>query len=395
MQILVTTQPQGSHLWPMAVYLRALEEAGHEVRVGSGQEFLTAVTDAGLTGVPCGLDWGLGRPVEEQRRAIGLDGEEQRAAFVGFFAGRAARHMCEGVLDIADQWRPDVILWESTEFGAPVAAERLGIPHLPISIAMRQSPKRLEPFAESIAKLRADHGLPPDPGRNAYYRHGCLSLFPPEWLPADEQPMPGEVFLAPFPDWTAEPGAQPWVKTLPAGPLVYATLGSIFSVIRGPLEALAAGLGEGPWSVVIATGGMRDPATLEPLPDNVRVESWVPQRALLQRADLIVHHAGYSTCMDAALAGVPQTVLPLTADQPEHAAAVRRLGLGATVPEVRELDIGPMVDRDRLSPASILDTARRTLSDTRYAASTARFRERLRALPGPEMFVQAVERLAA
>lgn len=391
MRVLVTTQPQGSHFWPMVPYLRALEEAGHEVLVGSGREFLATVRDAGFTGVDCGLDWTLQRPVPEQVGAIGLRGDAQRAAFMGFFTGRAARHMAHDVLAIADHRRPDVVLWDATEFGAPLAAEKLAVPHLPISIAMRQSAARLEPFTAPIAALRSDLGLPLDSTRTSYYRYGCLSLFPPEWLSSDDVPLDGEVFLAPFPDWRAEDEAERWLETLPEGPIVYATLGSIFAVLRGPLEAMIAGLGGGDWSVIVATGGMRDPRSLSPVPPNVRIETWVPQRAVLRRAALVVHHAGYSTCMDAALAGVPQAVLPLTADQPEHAAAVRRLGLGETVPEVIELPMGPMVDREALSPTSIRETARRTWADGGYTERSVEFGARLRSLPGLDTFVAAVE----
>lgn len=201
------------------------------------------------------------------------------------------------------------------------------------------------------------------------------------------------MFLAPFPDWAPEPGAESWVESLPEGPRVYATLGSIFAAIRGPLEAIIAGLAEGDWSVVVSTGRMRDPQSLGRVPSNVRIEAWVPQRAVLERTALVVHHAGYSTCMDAALAGVPQTVLPSSADQPEHAAAVRRLGLGTTVPEVEELPVGPMVDRDALSPTSILETARRTWSDPGFAERSLGFRDRTRTLPSLEAFVASVERL--
>ena len=70
MRILVTTQPEPSHLWPMVRFLRTLEAAGHELLVGSGVQVLPDVERAGLSGVACGLDWGIGLPTEEQRRAM-------------------------------------------------------------------------------------------------------------------------------------------------------------------------------------------------------------------------------------------------------------------------------------------------------------------------------------
>ncbi len=396
MRILVTTQPEQSHLWPMVPYLRALEAAGHEVRVGTGDHFLKHIERAGLSGVACGLDWGIGHAHEEQLRAMAIeDGQQQRNAFVQFFAGPAARQMAADVFELAEQWRPDVVLSDWVEFGADAAAEVLDVPYLPISVGMRSPPGLLQEIAgPQLQQLRDAYGLPSDPGCAAHYRHGCLSLFPPQWLPSDRGPLEGETFLTPVPDWASEPGADAWLATLPDPPVLYATLGSIFGVLRGPLEAVVEGLATGGWSAVVVTGRYRKPETLGPLPDNVRVEPWVRQRAVLDTADLVVHHAGYSTCMDAALAGTPQTVLPLSADQPEHAEAVRRLDLGRVVPVTRELAFGPIVERQRLTPEAVRAAVEQTLAEPRHRERSAAMGDRMRDLPGTDRFVEVVEQLA-
>ncbi len=397
MRILVTTQPEQSHLWPMVPYLRALDAAGHELRVGSGAHFLTYIERAGLSGVVCGLDWGIEHAPEEQLRAMAMeDGLQQRNAFFRFFVGRAARQMAADVLELAEQWRPDVVLSDWVEFGADAAAEVLDVPYLPISVGMRSPPGLLQEIAgPQLQQLRDAHGLPSDPGCAAHYRHGCVSLFPPEWLPSDRAPLDGEVFLTPVPDWGGEPDADAWLAALPDDrPVVFATLGSIFGVLRGPLEAMVEGLTAGGWSAVVATGRLRKPETLGPIPDNVRVAPWVPQRALLRAADVVVHHAGYSTCMDAVLAGTPQTVLPLSADQPEHAEAVRRLGLGRVVPAIREVAFGPIVQRQRLTSEAVRTAVEQTLAEPRHRDRSAAMGDRMRRLPGTDRFVEVVEQLA-
>lgn len=379
----------------MVPYLQALASAGHEVRVASGAHFLKYVERAGLDGVVAGLDWGTRHAPPALTDAVALENEVQmREAMLAFFAGPAARSMANDLLDLTDAWRPDIVLSDWTEFGASVVAETLNIPYLPISVGMRLPPAGLEVVAKELHALRDRHGLAADQDLGAPYRFGCLSLFPREWLPEEQPPFEGEVFFNPAPEWHDESEAGPWLASLPDPPVVYATLGSIFSVLPGPLEALIDGLGHGPWSVIVATGGMRDPEAFTGLPDNLRVESWVPQRALLARADLVVHHAGYSTSMDAVLAGVPQTVLPLTADQPEHADAVRRLGLGRVVPAVRELPYGPVVDRGQLTPETVQEAARQTLEEPRHRTRSEELRDRLHKLPGPPTFVDTVEQVA-
>jgi UDP:flavonoid glycosyltransferase YjiC (YdhE family) len=89
MRILVITQPEQSYLWPMVPYLRAVEAAGHEVRVGTGDHFLKHIERAGLSGVACGLDWSSGHAHEEQLRAMAIEDGQQRNAFVQSFAGPA------------------------------------------------------------------------------------------------------------------------------------------------------------------------------------------------------------------------------------------------------------------------------------------------------------------
>lgn len=119
-----------------------------------------------------------------------------------------------------------------------------------------------------------------------------------------------------MPDWASEPDTHAWLATLPDPPVLYATLGSILGVLRGPLEAVVDGLATGGWLAVVVTGRYRKPETLGPLPDDVRVEPRVPQRAVLDTADLVLHHASYSTCMDAARAGTPRPCCPCRATSP-------------------------------------------------------------------------------
>ena len=58
------------------------------------------------------------------------------------------------------------------------------------------------------------------------------------------------------------------------------------------------------------------------------VVDFVPQRAVLARADLLVTHAGLNTVMDALAAGVPMLALPIAFDQPGVAARVVHAGVG-------------------------------------------------------------------
>jgi UDP:flavonoid glycosyltransferase YjiC (YdhE family) len=90
---------------------------------------------------------------------------------------------------------------------------------------------------------------------------------------------------------------------------------------------------------VLTTGGGIDPTALSSIPANLRVENYVPQHLFLQRAALLISHAGSGATLGGAAFGVPQLCLPIAADQFENADALTGAGAGLTVePEDVTLD---------------------------------------------------------
>ena len=79
------------------------------------------------------------------------------------FAGILAEEMAAAVLDLARSWRPDLVVHEDSEQGSWIAADALGIPYVALqATAWRGTRFRLS--EEPLNRLRAAHGLPPDPG---------------------------------------------------------------------------------------------------------------------------------------------------------------------------------------------------------------------------------------
>ena len=111
-------------------------------------------------------------------------------------------------------------------------------------------------------------------------------------------------------------------------PVVLVSLGTVYNdkpdFYRTCIEAFAGS----PWHAVLAVGQRVDLAALGPVPGNVEVHPVVPQLDVLGRARAFVNHAGMGGVMEALLAGVPQVVLPQTAEQAANAAQVVRLGIG-------------------------------------------------------------------
>jgi MGT family glycosyltransferase len=129
------------------------------------------------------------------------------------------------------------------------------------------------------------------------------------------------------PDWAT--ASEAW-RPEGEGPLVLVSLSSIFQHQLPVLRRIAVGLGQLPVRVVMTTGRAVDPAELQP-PDNVRVLSAAPHRAVLAEAAAVVTHAGHGTVVKSLAAGVPMVCLPMGRDQRDNTARVLRLGAGVRV----------------------------------------------------------------
>lgn len=160
-------------------------------------------------------------------------------------------------------------------------------------------------------------------------------------------------------------GARPTDPSFPPDqlrdPVLYASLGTVFSADPRLLRGFATALAPLGGTVVVATG-QTDPATLGPLPAGVLARRFVPQPEVLARATLFVTHGGMNSVNEAMYAGVPMLVVPQGADQPMVASRVVELGAGLPV---RTQDV---------TEDSVRALARRLLDDPRFRAAAATLR---------------------
>jgi MGT family glycosyltransferase len=386
MRVLLTIQPATGHLHPIVPLARALARRGHDVAVACAPAFAAAVEAVGLRPLPAGLDW-LEAEAERafpQLRTMSL--EAQGAWFVtDIFAGVTAERMATDVVALAGTWPPDVVVHESWEFGGALAAERLGVPHATLGIALHAPREATRQFmGPQLAALRRGQGLPPDPTLD--WRFGGVYL---HCLPLRYQPLPEEIPAAhairpPAFDRSAdEPGPPvPWPGAVPGRPRVYATLGTVFNRHRGVLEAVLEGLRREPVNLLVTVGRNQDPAAFGPQPEHVRVERYVPQSLVFPSCDLAVTHGGYNTVMAALTHGVPMVLVPLSADQPFHAQRCAELGVGrVVVPE-------------ELAADTLRQAVRAVLATPAFRTTARRLQEEIAALPDEEHAVALLEGLA-
>ncbi|MEN6405049.1 MAG: nucleotide disphospho-sugar-binding domain-containing protein [Thermoguttaceae bacterium] len=141
----------------------------------------------------------------------------------------------------------------------------------------------------------------------------------------------------------------PWER-LDGRPLIFASLGTVPDPQNPPVfrKILAACQGLDA-QLVLALGKWEEEEKpvrdmLGPIPDNALVVDFAPQLALLDRANLLITHAGVNTVLEAICRGVPMVALPRSADQPAMGARVVYSGVGlrgsfrqSTPEQLREL----------------------------------------------------------
>jgi UDP:flavonoid glycosyltransferase YjiC (YdhE family) len=269
-------------------------------------------------------------------------------------------------------WSPQLVLHEAAEYASAIAAERCGVPHAQVAI--------------SLAEVEAGSLELAAPALNEHDEHIAQRLHASPYLtrlPASLDPSPypaTERFREAAPPPRAAL-AQQWGRS--DAPLVYVTFGSVAggllhaaALYRTALDAVA-GLRA---RVLLTVGRDIDIDTLGPVPDNARVEPWVPQAEVLADAALVVAHGGSGTTFGTLAAGVPLVIVPLFADQLANAERVAAAGAAVVVEPRRDADRG----MGTLGPEHVprLRAAIETsLADPSYARAARRIADEMAALP--------------
>ncbi len=142
------------------------------------------------------------------------------------------------------------------------------------------------------------------------------------------------------------------------------SFGTVFARRPDWLRELAEAFRGTDWLAVLSTGGIPVRA-LGQLPDNVVARESIPQRELLDGADVLLTHGGMNSILEAAWAGVPMLLDPRSREQARNAAQVVRLRAGEM--------LGPLVGLRRRLDDVIAAPA--------IAAGVAELRDAVRCAP--------------
>jgi UDP:flavonoid glycosyltransferase YjiC (YdhE family) len=332
MRVLLASTRGAGHFAPLLPFAHALRLRGHDLLAAGPPSLRPTIEGAGLE------LWEYADPPADELDAVWarvptLSPDEANVVVVGEIFGRLnSTASLPRLLQACSDWEPDLVLRETAQFGAAIAAELHGIPHVRVAVSLAaMEGESLAIAAGAVDSLRVGAGLPPDPAADRLRNSPYLTTFPASF---EDPSAPAQPVTHRFrdPAWD-EPGHDLpnwWGES--RGPLLYVTLGSVAGGLpMGPptFGAIVRALDGLPLRTLLTVGREIDVAAIAAqAPATVRVERWVPQADVLAHADAVLCHGGAGSTLGALAAGLPQVVLPLFADQPHNAARVEATGAG-------------------------------------------------------------------
>ncbi|MGK5732580.1 glycosyltransferase [Streptomyces sp. URMC 124] len=379
MKILFVGGNGAGTLFPLVPLAQATRNAGHEVLVSGCEAVVPMILDAGLPAVAVTrktvtdcrtAPLGNAAPVSE----AGLD---SFIAIGRMFGGFAAS--CLGkLLELADAWRPDLVVGGVLAYAAPLVARHARVPYVRFGIDMGEPLVTSLSAAIELAPQLERYGLEALPEPDL-----ALSACPPGIRPVHAPPsLP--VRHVPY---TSQRPVEPWMHRRGERPRVLVSAGSRvtpdhdFDVLQGLVRKVAALDVDLLIAAPEAVAGMLRALPGGVLPERAHV-GWIPLDVAVPGCDVMVHHGGGSTTLTGLAHGVPQILIPHI---PGLDYPARMAGCGAA-----KL-IRPEDDSAENIAAGICEV----LGDPSYRRAAGRLREEVLAMPAPPQVVGRLERLAA
>jgi UDP:flavonoid glycosyltransferase YjiC (YdhE family) len=424
MRVLFVVAPFKAHLYVMTPVVSAFVTAGHDVRVAAAPDLLDTIGAIGFTGVPVGRaipmdpmmsstepDRGpdrsglpVYRPAQTDYRLVKDPLEELRLTAFGSSTLFHHESIFDDLVQVARDFRPDLVIRDPFMFGASLAAREAGA-----------FDARMLWGTDALAQLRADvygegGGLHRSEGKEDPMRDWLAPVLERYGHKYDEGVMIGERTIIGWPSWTYRPKdvdyvqtraiafhgphrTEKWMYERPERPRVCITQGISHRDYDFGRTALLDTLFEAVTDLdveVVATFNGRQIASASKVPDNVKVVDFVPFNVVLSTCSAIIHHGGYGTMAAALVAGIPQLIIPNIYWNEKWWASV------ALANGLQEQGAGEYVaDADQLTADLLRENLVRVLTEPGYRENAARLRDDHLASPTPNDTVRVFEELVA
>ena len=375
MSLLVISPDYASHYGPLAVIACAAKQDGRRVVVATGHSMRTRVEAEGFEWRELNLAASSNSGVVAKNPSIDRFLAATRKGALDTIRYQAIQRQIDllwqpeqvvrAITSLYNDLEPDEVLVDHVSFGStlamyalgesfitlvpghpsqlPVGDERYGIPaEWPACLSPDSGQLReVERLADTVTAAFTDRwnaalavvapGRPPV--EDAFRVHGRRVLYNSvasyhralrsAALPADHR------FVGPLVREEALPeNLTSWSHQNDDRPQVYVALGTFLSHRVDVLTDISQALRKVGARAAMAIGSMPKDE-LGPIPDDWVVARELPQVAMLQYADLAIHHGGNNSVQECLGAGVRQLVLPFSTDQFANAADLERVGVAS------------------------------------------------------------------
>lgn len=365
--------PAYGHTNPTLGLVRELTARGHQVRYYSYEKFRSRIEAAGANFISCdGCDAQLGLSPEEGAR-IALD-----PAFSIHVLVETTLALDAMVCREMETERPDCIVADSMAAWGKAAALKLKIPFVSSTTTFafnRESAKIMkQSLRQALKLLRSLPGINRDIRRLqrvGYPIKNFLQLISndrdtetivytsPEFQPCAESFSEKYAFVGPL----VIPPESSFRKK--GKKLIYVSMGTVNNDMLEFYSNCIRAFGNTELELLISAGELADISLLGRLPENVRVERWVEQTAVLKETDVFISHCGMNSASESLYFGAPVLCYPQTAEQRAVATRISQLGAGIVLPSASAKDIRAGVnllikdDNYRLNAEKIGESFRR------------------------------------
>ena len=159
-------------------------------------------------------------------------------------------------------------------------------------------------------------------------------------------------------------------------PLIYVSFGSLGAADTAMIQRLIDTLQTLPYRFLINVGAYRE--TYATVPDNVYLDSWFPQPAVLKECQLFIHHGGNNSFCEALFFGLPSVIIPYCWDGHDNALRAEEVGVGRYLPRFAE----PL--------AALPEAIAQLLDDSAMAARLVEVSTAMQASRGTEIAARAI-----
>lgn len=161
--------------------------------------------------------------------------------------------------------------------------------------------------------------------------------------------------------------------------LIYASLGTLQNRNWEIFQTIAQACLDVDAQLVVSLGNPQKDVSEVELPGSPLVVAYAPHQQLIERASLVITHAGMNTVIGTLSCGVPLVAIPITNEQPGIATRMVRTGAGEMVP------------LPKLTVKTLKETIVQVLADDAYRENAAKMQAEIKTAGGVTKAADIIE----